>query len=284
MAIILKGAPVAAALSEGYRAQAGRLRARGITPQLAILRVGERADDLAYESGAKKRCQSIGIEVRSVVLPQNAAQAELVAEMEKLSGDAGVHGVLMFRPLPKTLDERAVCAALNPRKDVDGITAGSMARVYSGSGAGFPPCTAQSVMEILKYYGIGTAGRRAVVIGRSLVIGRPVAMLLMEANATVTICHTQTADMPALTRQADIVVAAAGKAEAVTAEYFSHGQIVIDVGINYSEAKRRLVGDVDFENVEPLAAAISPVPSGVGSVTAALLCGHVLEAAERQSV
>lgn len=284
MAEILKGAPVAAALSEGYRAQADRLRARGIMPQLAILRVGERADDLAYESGAKKRCESIGIRVRSAVLPQDVPQKELIAEIDRLNSDKTVHGVLMFRPLPKTLDERAVCAALDPRKDVDGITAGSMARVYSGTGEGFPPCTAQSVMEILKYYGIGTAGRRAVVIGRSLVIGRPVAMLLMEANATVTICHTQTADMPALTRQADIVVAAVGKAETVTAEYFSPGQIVIDVGINYSEAKRRLVGDVDFENVEPLAAAISPVPSGVGSVTTALLCGHVLEAAERQSV
>ena len=284
MAEILTGAPAAAALSEKYREQADRLRARGVTPRLAILRVGERADDLAYERGAKKRCEAIGIEVQSVVLPNDAEQAELMAAIEKLSADAGVHGVLMFRPLPKTLDERAACAALDPRKDVDGITAGSMARVYSGAGEGFPPCTAQFVMELLRYYGIVTAGKRAAVIGRSLVIGRPVAMLLMAANATVTICHTRTADMPALTRQADIVVAAAGQAEAVTAEYFAPGQIVIDVGINYSEKKRKLVGDVDFENVEPLAAAISPVPSGVGSLTTAVLCGHVLEAAERQSV
>ena len=281
MAELLKGAPVAAALDEKTATAVTALKEKGILPRLAILRVGEREDDLAYERGAIKRCAKVGVEVKSVVLPVDAAQAELMAAIEGLNADCTVHGVLMFRPLPKTLDEKAACAALLPSKDVDGITSGSMAKIYSGAGDGFPPCTAQSVMEILKFYGVETTGKKAAVIGRSLVIGRPVSMLLMAANATVATCHTKTIDIPAITRYADVVVAAAGKGESITAEYFSEGQTVIDVGINYSEAKQKLVGDVDFESVEPKVKAISPVPGGVGSVTTAVLCSHVVEAAER---
>lgn len=281
MAEILKGAPAAAALDEKTAAAAVELRAKGTVPTLAILRVGEREDDLAYERGAMKRCAKVGIEVRSIVFPADVSQKELMDSIDALNRNTAVHGVLMFRPLPKHLDDKAACAALLPSKDVDGITAGSMAGVFMGTGEGYPPCTAQSCMEILKYYGIEVAGKRAAVIGRSLVIGRPVAMLLMHANATVAICHTKTKDMPSITRGADIVIAAVGSAEAVTAEYFSGNQTVLDVGINWCEARGRLVGDVDFEAAVPAVSAITPVPGGVGSVTTAVLASHVIEAAKR---
>ena len=281
MAEILKGAPAAAALDENTIALVEELKSKGVHPTLAILRVGEDDGALSYERGALKRCDKVGVAVKQVILPADVSQDELMSNIEMLNKDDSVHGVLMFRPLPKTLDEATACAALDPKKDVDGITAGSSARIYSGSGDGFPPCTAQSCMEILKHYGVDPAGKRAVVIGRSLVIGRPVSMLLMAANATVTMCHTKTVNMPEITRTADIVVVAAGKAEAITADYFSEGQTVIDVGINWSEKKNKLVGDVDFENVEPVVSSITPVPAGVGSVTTAVLVSHVAEAAAR---
>ncbi len=282
MAEVLKGAPAAAAITEDLVSRAAALKAKGRIPCLAILRVGERADDLAYERGALKRCEKVGVAVKQFILPVDADQSTLMEAIETINGDPEIHGCLMFRPLPKHLDEKAACAALAPEKDVDGITVGSMAWIYSGIGSGYAPCTAQSCIELLRYYGIDPAGKRAAVIGRSLVIGRPVAMLLMAANATVTICHTKTRSLSEITRSADIVVVAIGKAEAIGPEYFRAGQTVLDVGINWSEAKQKLVGDVDHEAVEPIVAAISPVPAGVGSVTTAVLCKHVLEAAEKR--
>lgn len=281
MAEILKGAPAAAALDEKTIALVEELKGKGITPTLAILRVGEDDSAVSYERGALKRCDKVGVAVKQVILPADVSQEELIGSIEALNEDDSVHGILMFRPLPKTLDEQAACAALDPRKDVDGITAGSSARVYTGAGDGFAPCTAQSCMEILRHYGVDPAGKHAVVIGRSLVIGRPVAMLLMAANATVTVCHSKTVNLPEITRTADIVVVAAGKAEAIGAEHFREGQTVLDVGVNWSETKNKLVGDVDFENVEPIVAAITPVPAGVGSVTTAVLVSHTAEAAAR---
>ena len=282
MAEVLKGAPAAAAITEDLVSRAATLKAKGCIPCLAILRVGERADDLAYERGALKRCEKVGVAVKQFVLPVDADQNTLMEAIESINGDPEIHGCLMFRPLPKHLDEKAACAALAPEKDVDGITVGSMAWIYSGIGSGYAPCTAQSCIELLRYYGIDPAGKRAAVIGRSLVIGRPVAMLLMAANATVTICHTKTRSLSEITRSADIVVVAIGNAEAIGTEYFRAGQTVLDVGINWSEAKQKLVGDVDHEAVDPIVAAISPVPAGVGSVTTAVLCKHVIEAAEKQ--
>lgn len=279
MAEILKGAPVAAALDERTAQAVKALKCRGITPTLAILRVGERPDDLAYERAAIKRCDKLGIAVRLVTLPADVMQGALIAQIARLNFDEGVHGVLMFRPLPAQLDEHAACEALDARKDVDGITSGSAAAVYTGTGAGFAPCTAEAVIALLEHYGVELSGKRAAVIGRSLVIGRPVSMLLMRKNATVTVCHSRTTDMAELTRSAQVVVAALGRAEALGAEYFAPGQVVVDVGINYSNAKGKLVGDVDFDAVEPLVRAISPVPSGVGSVTTAVLARHVVLAA-----
>lgn len=280
MAEIWKGAPVSASLTDELITRANTLKSRGIVPCLAILRVGERADDLAYERGALKRCEKIGVEARQFTLPADTTQEALMAAITEINDDDKIHGCLMFRPLPRSLDEKAACAALDPKKDIDGITVGSLAKVYAGTGEGYAPCTAQSCMELLNHYGVEVSGKRVAVIGRSLVIGRPVAMLLLAANGTVTLCHSRTRNMPDIIREADIVVVAVGKAESIGAEYFHTGQIVLDVGINWSEAKQKLVGDVDYDHVVPIVDAITPVPAGVGSVTTAVLCKHVIEAAE----
>lgn len=281
MAELLKGKPVADALDEATRMQAEALSKRGITPTLAILRVGEREDDLAYERGATKRCEKDGVQVVKKVLPADCSQDDLMTAIKELNEDDSVHGILMFRPLPHSLDEKKACEAILPSKDVDGITSGSMAYVYSGIGEGYAPCTAQAVMEILKYYGIDPKGKNATVVGRSLVIGKPVSMLLMNANATVTICHSRTENMAKVTKNADIVVAALGKAEMLGKDYFEKDQTVIDVGINYSKEKQKLVGDVEINEVSDIVARITPVPGGVGSVTTAVLVSHVVEAAEK---
>ena len=280
MAEIWKGAPVSASLTDELITRANTLKSRGVVPCLAILRVGERADDLAYERGALKRCEKIGVEARQFTLPADTTQKALMTTITEINDDEKIHGCLMFRPLPKSLDEKAACAALDPKKDIDGITIGSLAKIYAGTGEGYAPCTAQSCMELLNHYGVDVTGKRIAVIGRSLVIGRPVAMLLLAANGTVTLCHSRTRNMTDIVREADIVVVAVGKAESIGAEYFHRGQIVLDVGINWSEAKQKLVGDVDYDHVVPIVDAITPVPAGVGSVTTAVLCKHVIEAAE----
>lgn len=282
MAEIWKGAPVAAALSETVAAEAAELTAKGVLPTLAIFRVGERDDDLAYERGAMKRCEKVGVRVKNVVLPADVDSDTFFRTLEALNTDPEVHGILMFRPLPKQLDGEKARRMLAPEKDVDGCTDGSLAGVFTNTALGFPPCTAQAAMELLRYYGVDPKGKRVAVIGRSLVIGRPVAMMLMHANATVTVCHTRTVDVPAVTREADIVVAASGQMESVGENYLRPGQIVIDVGIGWNEAKQKLCGDVRAEEAEPIAAALTPVPGGVGSVTSAVLCKHVVEAAKRR--
>ena len=281
MAELLKGAPVAAALSEKMAADVAALKEQGVTPTLAILRVGQRDDDLSYERGAMKRCEKVGVAVKNVVLPADVDSDTFFATLEDLNEDDSVHGILMFRPLPKQLDGEKARKLLSPAKDVDGCTDGSLAGVFTNTALGFPPCTARAAMEILKYYGVELKGKRVAVIGRSLVIGRPVAMMLMHANATVTICHTRTVDVPSITKEADIIIAASGQMESVGAEYLREGQTVIDVGIGWNEAKQKLCGDVKFEEAEPVVAAITPVPGGVGSVTTAVLCKHVVEAAQR---
>ena len=281
MAEVLKGMPVAKAISEELKARSEALQAKGVTPTLAIFRVGERDDDLSYERGAMKRAEQTGVAVKNVVLPADVNSETFFKALDDLNHDQTVHGILMFRPLPKQLDGEKARQMLAPEKDVDGCTDGSLAGVFANAKVGFPPCTAQAAMEILKFYGIDPKGKKAAVIGRSLVIGRPVAMMLMHANATVTICHTRTIDVPSITKEADIVIAASGQMESVGAEYLSAGQTVIDVGIGWNEEKGKLCGDVKFEEAEPVVANITPVPGGVGSVTTAVLCKHVIEAAER---
>lgn len=278
---ILKGAPVAEALNRRTAEAAAALARAGTMPTLAIVRVGARPDDLAYERGAMKRCAALGIAVRQEALPGDADQTAMLDVIHTLNQDETVHGVLLQRPLPEQLDEAALCAALAPEKDVDGITPGSLAGVFTGSGAGFAPCTAQACMEILDYYGVDCTGRRALVIGRSLVVGRPAAMLLMQRNATVTIAHTRTKELPALARAAEIVVAAAGQRGCVTADFCAPGQILLDVGIHTGE-DGKLCGDVDFPAAEGICDAVTPVPGGVGSVTTAVLAANVVSAAGRQ--
>jgi methylenetetrahydrofolate dehydrogenase (NADP+)/methenyltetrahydrofolate cyclohydrolase len=280
MAELLKGADVVAALGEKMAKDIDELKAKGVTPTLAILRVGERPDDISYEKGATKRCETVGVTVKSVVLPADVAQDVLMQNVEALNNDGSVHGVLIFRPLPKHLDEAAVCAALKPEKDIDGITEGSLAGVFAGSGKGFAPCTAQACIEILDHFKIECKGKRAVIIGRSLVVGKPAAIMLMGKHATVTVCHTRTVDMPSVARSAEILIVAAGQMEGLTKEYFSPGQIVIDVGINWNDEKGKLCGDVKFDDAEPIVAAITPVPGGVGTVTTSVLVSHVVEAAK----
>lgn len=281
MAMLLKGAPAAAALNERTAAAAAALKAKGIVPTLAILRVGARDGDLSYERGAMKRCEQIGADVKNVVLPADVEADVFFTALESLNRDDTVHGILMLRPLPKHLDGERARRMLAPEKDVDGCTDGSLAGVFTNTPLGFPPCTAQAAMEILKYYGVPISGKRAAVIGRSLVVGRPAAMMLMHENATVTVCHTRTADVPAVTREADIVIAASGQSESIGAEFLREGQTVIDVGISWNEAKQKLCGDVRFEEAEPLVEAITPVPGGVGAVTTSVLVSHVVEAAAR---
>ena len=281
MAMLLKGAPAAAALNERSAAAAAALKAKGIVPTLAILRVSARDGDLSYERGAMKRCEQIGADVKNVVLPADVEADVFFAALESLNRDDTVHGILMLRPLPKHLDGERARRMLAPEKDVDGCTDGSLAGVFTNTPLGFPPCTAQAAMEILKYYEIPLSGKRAAVIGRSLVVGRPAAMMLMHENATVTVCHTRTADVPAVTREADIVIAASGQPESIGAEFLREGQTVIDVGISWNEAKQKLCGDVRFEEAEPLVEAITPVPGGVGAVTTSVLVSHVVEAAAR---
>ena len=280
MALLLRGAEVVSALNEKIKAEVIALQSGGVAPTLAILRIGEKPDDLAYERGAFKRAETVGVAIKQIILPETVSQEELLTVIARINTDASIHGCLMLRPLPKHIDDQRAREALLPEKDIDGITEGSLASVFTGTKRGFPPCTARACMEILAHYGIDPAGKRAVVIGRSLVIGKPVAMMLLQQNATVTICHTRTTDMPAETRRAEILVVAAGRAGVVGAEYISPGAVVLDVGINF-DAAGKMTGDVDFAAVEPTAGAITPVPGGVGTVTTSVLMAHVTEAAKR---
>lgn len=275
------GKEVVAAVNSRIMADVAALKEKGVTPTLGIVRVGERGDDLSYERGAVKRCETLGVAYEKFLLPADCTQEELMAVIDQVNKNDAIHGVLIFRPLPKHLDEAAVIKALDPEKDVDGITDGSMVGVFAGTNQGFPPCTPQACMEILDYYNVDCTGKKAVVVGRSLVVGKPAAMMLIKKNATVTVCHTRTVDMPSVVKEADIVIVAAGRAGVVDASYVKEGQIVIDVGINVN-AEGKLCGDVDYASVEPIVEAITPVPGGVGSVTTSVLIGHVVEAAKRK--
>lgn len=281
MAEILLGKPVADAMAEDVSARAAALVAAGNAPKLAIVRVGERPDDLTYERSAMKRADACGIAVEQVILSADATTAQIIAAVERVNRDDSIHGCLLFRPLPKGVDEDAVCNALDPAKDIDGITRGSRATLLGGQGEGYAPCTAAACIDILDYYGIQLDGKNAVVLGRSLVIGKPVALMLLERNATVTICHSHTANLPQVASAADIVVCATGRARAYGADCFQAGQTVLDVGINFDN-EGTLCGDVDFDAVEPIVGAITPVPRGVGSVTTVAMLRNVVVTAEKQ--
>jgi methylenetetrahydrofolate dehydrogenase (NADP+)/methenyltetrahydrofolate cyclohydrolase len=282
MVQLLDGKAVAAALKEAMVKKVGEIKGKGVTPTLGIIRLGEKPADLSYEKGATKTCGEVGVAVKNYVLPENASQDDLLKVIREVNEDAGVHGVLLFRPLPTHINGNAIRAALAPAKDIDGITDGSMAGLYAGSGEGYAPCTAESCIQILDHFNIDVAGKKAVVLGRSTVIGKPVALMLLEKNATVTICHSKTRNLPDVVREADIVIVAMGRALSVGKEYFRAGQYVVDVGVNPKpNGEKGICGDVKFDEAEHIVAGISPVPGGVGSVTTCMLVNHVIRAAAK---
>jgi len=275
--MIMKGAPVAAAIVERTAVQIEKLKAQGKTPCLATLRIGENESDISYEKSIIKRFGAAGAEVKVNVLPTDVSQAKLESALLCLNADKSINGILTFRPFPRALSEERIKTLIDPGKDVDGMSPANLAGVFSGDPDCFAPCTARAVVEVLDYYGIDIVGKRAVVVGRSMVIGRPVAMLLLSRNATVTICHTKTRDIEAVCREADILVTCAGVAHMINRSFVKTGQVIVDVGINVTE--NGITGDVDTKDVETVAAAITPVPGGVGGVTAAVLLEHTVKSA-----
>ena len=272
----LLGKPVADSIVESLAPEVEALKAKGIVPTLAVIRVGAREDDLAYERGLTKRFENANCAVKKIELPEDVTQEVLDAAVASADADPSINGILMFRPLPKPLTDKNVLASISAVKDVDGMGLANMADIFSGAGEGHAPCTAQAVIEMLKFHGIDIKGKKVTVVGRSLVIGKPVAMLLLKENATVKVCHTKTEDLKAECQWADIVVACAGVAKMLNADYFRAGQTVIDVGMNVDE-EGKLCGDVDFASVSEIVDAITPVPRGVGSVTTSVLLRAVVK-------
>ena len=277
----LGGKEVADKIVEDLKIKVEELKGKGISPKLAILRVGARDDDLAYERGVLKRFESADVEVEVTAVDAGISQEELDKTFDGINNDPKVHGILVFRPLPKGLSDEHMRRTIDPGKDSDFMDIRNMENVLAGVPDCAAPCTAEAVMALIKHYNIETKGRKVTVVGRSLVIGKPVALLLTTANATVTVCHTKTADIEAECRNADIIIACCGVAKMITDKFVKPGQIVIDVGMNVDE-EGRLCGDVDYEKVAETAAAVTPVPGGVGSITTAILLRHVVDNAGRQ--
>ena len=253
----------------------------GILPALAVLRVGEQEDDIAYERSIKKRFVDYGLEVKDYELPANCTNEEFQEVFDFINDDPEIQGILVMRPLPDQIDEKAMLKKMNPLKDLDGITDANVAGVMRGDKHAFAPCTAQAVVEILKDYNIEMSGKRVCVIGRSMVVGKPLSMLLLKENATVTVCHSKTENIKAVASEADIVVAAIGKAKKISGGYVKEDAIVIDVGINVDE-QGNLCGDCDWDQIVLKASAATPVPGGVGTVTTAVLARHLVEATKLQ--
>lgn len=276
MATIIDGVKVAAEVRARAAAEAALLREQGIVPCLAVVLVGDDPASASYVSMKERDCAEVGIESLDHRLPADTTQAELDALIDRLNADPAVHGILVQMPLPAHLDAESVIERISPAKDVDGFHPESLGLLVRGL-PGFRACTPAGVMEMLRAYGIDSTGMRAVVVGRSTIVGKPMALLLLEANATVTVCHSRTHDLPAVCREADLLVAAIGRARMIDASYVKPGAVVIDVGINRTE--EGMVGDVDFAAVEPVASAITPVPGGVGPMTRAMLMQNTVAAA-----
>ena len=277
--IELRGKPVADAVSERVSRKVLRLKELGVSPALAIVRVGNRPDDLAYQRGATSRCEKAGIRVLPYEFDGDIVQERFLSEFSSIAGDKSIHGILLLHPLPRQIDIEEVKKIFPPEKDIDCMLDENSGRIFTG-GDVMPPCTAQAVMELLKFYGVKLCGKHAVICGRSMVVGKPLSQLMLRENATVTVCHSRSENMSGITRGADIVVTAVGRAKMFGKEYFSPGQTVIDVGIN-TDDEGSLCGDVDFAAVSGIAEMITPVPGGVGSVTTAVLAENCVIAAER---
>ncbi len=281
MADILSGKPVAEAIQADLKHRIRALQARSIQPRLAMLRLGAEPGDLSYERSLRRLCDALEIVLDLIELPRDASQAELLEELERANQDPHTHGLILMRPFPAQIDSEAVCAAIAPEKDVDGITAASLARVMAGEGEGFSPCTAEACMALLQHYAIPLAGERVAVLGRSLAVGRSLSLMLQDENATVTMCHSKTRDLPRVCRENRILCVAIGRGNFLTETYISPEHVIVDVGINVDE-NGKLCGDVSRPAAET-ARAFSPVPGGVGSVTVSILARHVVEAAEAQN-
>lgn len=284
MAERLKGKAVADAMKEELTKRVEALKAKGLTPKLGIVRAGGRPDDLYYEKGATKTLGTIGVEVEVFAFPEDVDQATFEKGMTDVANNKEINGILMFSPLPKQLDEPKIRSLIPVEKDVDCMTQAGAGKVFSDDVSGFPPCTPTACMDLLKFYNVPLSGKKAVVLGRSMVVGKPVAMLLLRENATVTICHSRTDNLPAVCADADILIAAVGRAKMVDEKYVKAGQIVVDVGINEDpDNPGKYCGDVNTDAVDGIVEQISPVPGGVGSVTTIVLCKHTIMGCEAQN-
>ncbi len=279
---IIKGAQVAEAVSAETLKRAEALRLNGIEPCLAVIRVGEDGSQLAYERGALKRMDKCGINCRVCAFDENISQEDFENEFKKINDDNSVHGILLLQPLPKTLSVEPIKDIINPLKDVDAVSPVNMYKILANDKTGYAPCTAEGVMEILDWMGTDLKGKKCKVIGRSMIVGKPLGLLLLARDATVTYCHSKTIELAKETKDADVLIAAAGSAKLVGADFVNENMTVIDVGVNVDE-NGNMCGDVDFEAVEPIVANITPVPGGTGAVTTSVLAKHVVKAAEALS-
>lgn len=283
MAQLLKGKEVAEALQEKDHKLIDKLKKRGITPTLIVFKVGNKDSDLSYLKGINKKSEALGINVILKKYAEDVDPEILYEDLDEANKDVDIHGILIFRPLPKQFNDDELRNRIAVDKDVDGCSDLSLGSIFINKNQGYFPCTAQAVVEILDHYGIDISGRNITVIGRSLVIGKPLSMILLNRNATVTTCHSRSKDIPKISSKADILVCASGQMESISRDYVNEDMTIIDVGISWNEAKQKLCGDVLFEDVEPNVKAITPVPGGVGAVTTAVLLDHVVESAYRKS-
>lgn len=278
--VVLKGAEVSAKIKAQVAEELKTLQ--GLPIKLAIVRVGERPDDLSYERGAKKKLESFGLKAESYGFPEEITDQEFKKAFQSINEDETVTGILLLRPLPKQICEKDIQEMIDPKKDLDGISPRNIAKVFAGDETGFAPCTAEAVIQVLKAYHIPIVGKRVVIVGRSMVVGKPLSMLMLKENATVTICHTKTRELEETCRSGEILVAAAGKARMLDKRYVGEDAVVIDVGINVDE-EGKLCGDVDFASIQGQASMATPVPGGVGAVTTAVLAQHLVRAAKNRS-
>lgn len=277
-----RGMPAVKAMAEEFKSRVAALKERGVYPKLAVVRAGEREDDIAYEKGIMKRFGTVEAEVEVIKLPIDIDEESFEETIRRLNEDEKVHGILVFRPLPKQLDDNRLKEIIRPDKDVDSISMANAAKVFAGDKTGYAPCTAQAVMELLEHNRIDLTGKKVAIVGRSLVVGKPLAMLMLGKNATVTVCHTRTKNIAEECKRADILVACAGSAKMIKRNFTNPDQIVVDVGINFVDGV--MCGDVDYDDVAEHVAAITPVPGGVGTVTTSVLLKHTLESAERRDI
>jgi len=277
---LLKGSEVSKDIKQGIRNRIKVLEDKGRQPHLGIIRVGSDPSDISYEKSILKNCSSLGIQTRVNELKSDIDTAGLIEEIRKFNEDRAISGILVFRPLPKHIDEERVRIAINPAKDVDCMHPLNLEKIFEGDSTGFAPCTPKAAMEILSYYGVDLAGKDVVVVNRTMVVGKPLSMMLLEKDATVTICHSRTKNLADITNRADIVITALGKAKFFDDSFFKPDSIVIDIGISL-DSQGKLSGDVDMEKVEGRVKMLSPVPGGVGSVTTSILMKQVVDAWER---